>query len=147
MKFKLLIDKEGNEFNLNPNNLFCNRQSYKRLLQCFKGVYYQNRFNFISNIDIYVSRGQLIIKQNELINVIVLIEDNTLIIDKSFERDYPILYKKFKPVIEDYSNQKFDITYTDFCGRTMFLEYEKPKFSSIEERDGFINVLLEEMYQ
>lgn len=148
MLYKILIDKSGEESNIVSSGYgYWGRQSYKAIFSSFKETYTTNIFTFIEGIKIYVGKGYLLIEKDSFLNVIVLVENNTLIIDKSFERDYPLLYRKFKPIIQEYSNNKFDIMYTDFCGRTRFLEFEKPKFSTIKERDEFVNSLLDEIYE
>jgi hypothetical protein len=146
MWYKVLVNKEGGELNLNSNSLYYGRQSYNAIFTIFKRYFAIEKFTFIDGIDVYVGNNQLIINKDGLLNIIAIVEDNNLIIDKSFERDYPVLYRKFKPVIQEYSNNKFDITYTDYCGRTRFLEFEKPKVSSIKERDELVQSLLEEVY-
>lgn len=147
MLYKVLVNKEGDELVRGHAYLYRGRQSYNVIINKFRNSSYFEKFTFIEGIDVYVNKNLLIVDKDELLNIIALAENNNLIIDKSFERDYPVLYRKFKPVIQEYSNNKFDITYTDYCGRTRYLEFEKPKVSSIKERDELVQSLLEEVYQ
>lgn len=146
MLYKVLVNKEGDELVRGHAYLYGGRQSYNVIINKFRNSSYLEKFTFIEGIDVYVDKNLLIVDKDELLNIIALAENNNLIIDKSFERDYPVLYRKFKPIIQEYSNNKFDITYTDYCGRTRFLEFEKPKVSSIKERDELVQSLLEEVY-
>lgn len=146
MLYKVLIDKNNPEINF-LSYLYTGKQTYNAVIAHFNYTWGSNFQIFnLAGFSIQVKSHVLGVIENGLINIIAVKEDNQLFIDKTFEKNYPVLYKRFKSVIEECSNNKFDITYTDFCGRSRFLEFEKPKFSTIKERDELVNSLLEEVY-
>jgi hypothetical protein len=147
MWYKILVNKNGKPFE-NDFMIYNRRKSYEVIFSMFDSQYCPYFFKFnLGDLNILAINNILaIINEEELINILVIKQDKQLFIDKSFKLDYPVLYKKFESVIQSYSGQGYDIIYTNYCGRSMFLEFEKPKFATIKERDELVSSLLDEVY-
>lgn len=105
------------------------------------------KYNF-RKYNIIVKKNLLIIEDfdKEEYNVVLVKTDTSLIIDKTFKSLYPLVFRKFKPIIDDCNNNKLDLVYTDYCGRDLFKDFEMPKFFTITERDEYVNSLLKEVF-
>jgi hypothetical protein len=146
MLYKVLLEENGVELDfIGYRGYYTN--TYSSLFNMFKSKRTAELIDYkLLNFRIKIGKGILGIIVDDLIDILVVVKDNQLFIDKRFEKNYTALYRKFKPIIQEYSDKNFDIVYTDYCGRVIFMEYKKPKFSTIKERDELVNSLLEEVY-
>lgn len=147
MLYKVLVEDNGEELDFIEYRKYHNN-TYLNLFRGFKNSRIDKLHDYeLLNFRIKTGKGILGIIVDDLIDILVIVKDNQLFIDKRFEKNYISLYRKFKPIIQEYSDKNFDIVYTDYCGRAMFMEYEKPKFATIKERSELVNSLLDEIYE
>lgn len=128
------------------------RKRYQDLLHyCFQvDIDYTNYYtNILTSIDspegvIIYSKRYLAIKTEAGIEILFLVTDKSTYISKNI-KSYKNLWNKVRSYINTLIEGDEDITLTNNCGKNVFLQFEKPRFKSIQEREEYCNQLLHEV--
>lgn len=135
------------------NSPITNRHRYETLLTKVFNLYNSNYYglynlNFasINSTEGIILFGNdfLAIKTELGIEILFVRTIQNVYISKNI-KSYKNLWKKIKVKITEILEGEEDVILTKNCGRNIFLQFEKPKFKSIQEREDYCNSLVEEV--
>lgn len=139
------------EIKINPPN---NRKAKYTDLICkvfntYGCNYYSSYTSRFSSIDftegvIIYNNDFLAIKTDKGIEILFVRTLQNIYVSKNI-KSYKNLWNKIKVKITEILDGNEDVILTKDCGKNIFLQFEKPKFKSIQEREDYCNSLVEEV--
>ena len=99
--------------------------------------------DFMEGIIIY-NNDFLAIRTDKGIEILFVRTLQNIYISKNI-KSYKNLWNKIKVKITEILEGDEDVIFSKDCGRNIFLQFEKPKFKSIQEREDYCNSLVEEV--
>lgn len=120
-----------------------------RVFNVFNYNYYPSYTAEFSSIDftdgaIIYDNDFLAIKTELGIEILFVRTIQNVYISKNI-KSYKNLWNKIKVKITEILEGEEDVILTKDCGKNIFLQFEKPKFKSIQEREDYCNSLVEEV--
>jgi hypothetical protein len=157
MKYKHLLVNSGEELPLFRSTNSTNND----VLYAITPYNYRFTWNRIINI-CFLSTGHIVYKQTYIegnviygpkflcietsngIEILFVQTNKNIYISRNF-KSYPVLWKAIGKHINKYLEGDMDVILSSNCGKNIFLQFEKPKFKSIQEREEYCNQLLQEL--
>lgn len=134
------------EFNYSSINSYIREKKWKILKEAF----YKDRElkkQTLLGFNLIVSYGFIAVEVDTQFRILALKTNKVLYLDKELPLAYRKLYLKFKDEIELIYNFDIDVVYTNNCGKNSFLQFNMPKFKSINDRNEYVHGLLDEYYE